>query len=173
MKLANCFSIFLFTCQIAIAAEGNAWVELFNGKDLSGWVPVNVAPNTFTVRDGIIVSTGVPTGVMRTEKQYENFELELEWKHIVPGGNAGLFVWSYPLTAPGQPFTRSIEVQILDGRNSDRATSHGDVFAIHGARMKPDRPHPLGWERSLPSEWRARPAGEWNHYRVICKDGEI
>ncbi|MGZ3432868.1 MAG: hypothetical protein ACXVA7_13850, partial [Isosphaeraceae bacterium] len=29
----------------------------FNGKDLSGWVPVNVAPETFSVRDGLIVST--------------------------------------------------------------------------------------------------------------------
>src|SRR5678815_1343825 len=93
-------------CGHCFAAE---WQSLFNGRDLSGWVPVNVAPNTFTVRDGIIVSTGKPTGVMRTEKQYENFELELEWKHIVPGGNAGLFVWSYPVTAQGQPFTRALE----------------------------------------------------------------
>ncbi len=46
---------------------------LFNGKDLSGWVPVNVAPETFTVRDAMIVSTGKPTGVLRTVSQFENF----------------------------------------------------------------------------------------------------
>src|SRR5688572_22593781 len=155
------------------AAATDAWRPLFNGKDLSGWVPVQVAPNTFTVRDGIIVSTGVPTGVMRTDRQYENFELELEWKHIVPQGNAGLFVWSYPITAVGQPFTKSIEVQILDGRNSETHTSHGDIFSIHGARMKPDRPHPRGAERCLPSEFRCKPAGEWNHYRVVCNNGVI
>src|SRR3954463_2679691 len=97
----------LFSLPVFAADDG--WLPLFNGRDLSGWVPVQVAPNTFTVRDGIIVSTGKPTGVMRTERQYENFELELEWKHIVPGGNAGLFVWSDPVTARGQPFTRSIE----------------------------------------------------------------
>ena len=57
------------------------FVPLFNGKDLAGWVPVNVAPNTFTVRDGVILSTGVPTGIMRTERQYENFVIELEWMH--------------------------------------------------------------------------------------------
>ncbi|HEX7858881.1 MAG TPA: DUF1080 domain-containing protein [Verrucomicrobiae bacterium] len=153
------------------AADG--WRALFNGKDLSGWVPVQVAPNTFTVRDGMIVSTGVPTGVMRTDRQYENFELELEWKHIVPQGNAGLFVWSYPITAVGQPFTKSIEVQILDGRNGETYTSHGDIFSIHGARMKPDRPHPKGAERCLPSEWRCKPAGEWNHYRVVCSNGVV
>ena len=68
---------------------------------------------------------------------------------------------------------RAIEVQILDGRNTDNYTSHGDVFAIHGARMTPDRPHPGGWMRSLPSERRARPAGEWNHYRITAQNGTI
>lgn len=165
--------LFIVTSLPVFAADENGWRPLFNGKDLTGWVPVQVAPNTFTVRDGIIVSTGVPTGVMRTDRQYENFELELEWKHVVPGGNAGLFVWSYPITAVGQPFTKSIEVQILDGRNSDTYTSHGDIFSIHGARMTPDRPHPRGAERCLPSEFRCKPAGEWNHYRVVCNNGVI
>ena len=90
---------------------------LFNGKDLTGWVPVNVVPETFTARDGLIVSTGKPTGVLRTDRPYENFVLELEWRHMQPGGNAGLFVWSDALPAVGVPFTRSFEVQILDGQN--------------------------------------------------------
>jgi hypothetical protein len=47
------------------------------------------------------------------------------------------------------------------------------VFPIHGARMTPDSPHPGGWMRSLPSERRARPAGEWNQYRITAKDGTI
>ncbi|HZN68557.1 MAG TPA: DUF1080 domain-containing protein [Tepidisphaeraceae bacterium] len=157
----------------ARAQQQEGFTSLFNGKDLSGWVPVNVAPNTFTVRDGMIVCNGVPTGVMRTDRQYENFVLELEYKHLVPGGNAGLFVWSEPVTAPGVPFTKSIEVQILDGSNSETHTSHGDVFSIHGATLKPDRPHPRGAMRCLPSERRAKPAGEWNHYRVTCNDGVL
>src|SRR5215831_14784730 len=88
---------------------------LFNGTDLGGWVPVNVAPETFTARDGMIVSTGKPTGVLRTDRPYENFVIELEWRHLQPGGNAGLFLWSDALPAVGVPFTRSFEVQILDG----------------------------------------------------------
>ncbi|MGI8604726.1 MAG: 3-keto-disaccharide hydrolase [Verrucomicrobiales bacterium] len=156
----------------AVLAE-DSFVPLFNSKDLSGWVNVNCAPNTFSVREGMIVSTGIPTGIMHSEKQYENFELELEWRHMKAGGNAGLFVWSDPITSPGVPFARSIEVQIIDGRSGQNATSHGDVFAIHGASFKPDRPHPGGWMRCLPSEHRAKPAGEWNHYRVVCRDGDI
>ena len=117
------------------AADDEGFVPLFNGRDLSGWVNVNCAPNTFTVRDGMILSTGVPTGVMRTDRQYENFIFELDWRHMRPKGNAGLFVWSDPLTAPGVPFSRSIEIQILDGRNTENYTSHGDIFSIHGSTM--------------------------------------
>src|SRR5215204_2300810 len=126
-------AVVVVICWIALHARGqddDGFVPMFNGTDLSGWVNVNCAPGTFTVRDGIIVSTGVPTGVLRTEKMYENFILELEYKHVKAGGNAGLFVWSDALTARGQPFTRAIEVQILDGRNTDSYTSHGDIFSI-------------------------------------------
>lgn len=167
-------SLLLWGCLLAGGAVAQEQLQpLFNGRDLAGWVNVNCAPGTFSVKDGMIVSTGVPTGVMRTEKQYENFILELEYRHVQAGGNAGLFVWSDAVTAPGVPFTRSIEVQILDGRNGEHYTSHGDVFAIHGARLKPDRPHPAGAMRCLPSERRARPAGQWNHYRVECRDGTL
>ena len=152
---------------------GTEFVSLFNGKNLDGWVNVNCAPETWTVRDGIIVCTGIPTGVLRTKRHYENYILELEWCHMKEKGNAGLFIHSDPLAAPGQPFTRSIEVQILDGRNTTNYTSHGDVFAIHGATMKPDKPHPAGWNRSLPSERRCKPAGQWNHYRIESKDGAV
>ena len=167
----------LFSFQIH-SQESNetGFRPLFNGQDLSNWVPVNVAPNTFTVRDGMIVSTGKPTGILHTDRQYENFILELEWRHLHPKGNAGLFIWSEPMTAPGTPFAKSIEVQILDpeaGHPDGIATGHGDIFAIHGAHLTPDRPHPQGWERCLPSEHRVRPAGEWNHYRVVANRGKL
>jgi hypothetical protein len=164
--------VLAFTGLGPLRAE-DGFRPLFNGKDLAGWVPVNVAPETFTARDGMIVSTGKPTGVLRTDRQYENFVMELEWRHMQPGGNAGLFVWSDALPAVGVPFTRSFEVQILDGQNGPNYTSHGDVFGIWGATMKPDRPHPAGWMRCLPSENRAKPSPEWNHYRVTCNNGTI
>ena len=164
--------VFLLVARAGLA-DDDGLVPLFNGKDLSGWVNVNCAASTFKVRDGMIVCSGIPTGVLRTERQYENFIVELEWRHMRPKGNAGFFVWSDPVTARGQPFTRSIEVQVLDGRNTEDYTSHGDVFSIHGATMKPDRPHPSGWPRCLPSERRAKPSPEWNHYRVTCNDGVL
>lgn len=151
-----------------------AWTPLFDGKTLDGWVNVQCAPSTFTVRDGMIVSSGIPTGILRTARMYENFELELEWRHMKAGGNAGLFIWSDALTARGQPFSRSIEVQVMDGvEKPGFYTSQGDIFSIHGSRMKPDRAHPNGWERCLPSSNQTRPSPEWNHYRVVADAGVL
>lgn len=162
----------------APSAGTDGFTPLFNGKDLSGWVNVNTSPETWSARNGEIFCTGSPTGVLRTEKPYRNFVLELEWMHEKPDGNSGLFIWSDPVTAKGQPFTRAVEVQIMLGgesRDGDKLlyTSQGDIFSIHGAVMTPDRPHPAGWSRCLPSENRTKGAGEWNHYRVTALDGTI
>ena len=150
-------------------------VPLFNGKDLTGWVNVNCAPSTFAAKDGEIVTTGNPTGFLRTDKQYENFVLELDWMHVEPEkmANSGLFVWGDPLPAVGTPYTRGIEVQVLANFTTDWATSHGDVFSIWGATCVPDRPHPKGYARCLPSEDRCHPPGQWNHYKVIAQDGAL
>jgi hypothetical protein len=146
---------------------------LFNGLNLAGWSVVNGAPSTWTVKDGQLVSSGKPTGVLRSDRMYENFVLELDWQHVHPEGNSGLFVWSDPLPAPGVPFTRAFEVQIMDGTETPDYTSDGDIFSIWGAHFTPDRPHPNGWERCLPNEKRVKPSPEWNHYRVTCRDGTI
>jgi len=162
--------------------ERDGFVPLFNGKNLAGWVNVNTDPGTFFVKDGEIVTTGTPYGFLRTGKRYENFELELDWMHVdkEKRANSGLFIWCDPQAAEGKPFPRGFEVQVLANlelrdmkTNAVTATSHGDIFSSYGASCKPDRPHPLGWERCLPSENRAEGGGEWNHYKVIAKDGVI
>ena len=155
---------------------------MFNGKTLDGWVNVNCHPDTFVVKGDEVVTTGTPTGFLRTDRQYENFVLEMDWMHVNTKevGNSGLFVWGDPLPAVGSPYTRGIEVQVLVNleykdkkTGAVTATSHGDLFSIWGAKCVPDRPHPIGWERCLPSENRAKGGGEWNHYKVTANDGVI
>lgn len=149
------------------------FVPLFDGADLEGWVQVNCDESTWRAVDGKIVCSGVPTGVLRTEKAYENFVLELEWRHLAPQGNAGLFVWSDPLPIRGQPFPRAIEVQVMTGLSGDWYTSDGDVFPIQGATMTPLSGARPGSSRAYPAEARVRPGGEWNHYRVTCVGGRV
>ncbi len=168
----------LILCCLVLAAgcpsqSSNGFVPLFNGKDLEGWVNVNCAPETWSVRDGLLHCSGVPYGFLRTDRMYENYVLELEYRHSTREGNSGLFVHADGLPAVGRPFPRSIEVQILSDLNTENYTSHGDVFAIHGATLFPYPPHPAGWMRSLPQERRAKPAGEWNHYRLESRDGTL
>jgi hypothetical protein len=160
-------------------ATDDGFKPLFNGKNLDGWVNVNCHPDTFFVKDNTIITTGKPTGFLRTDKQYENFVLEFDWMHVekTKMANSGLFVWGDPLPAVGTGYTRGIEVQVLINfaPKDGWATSHGDIFSIWGAKCVPDRVHPVNpkMERCLPSENRVKGGGEWNHYKVTANDGAI
>ena len=165
-----------------MAADDDGFVPLFNGRDLTGWVNANCAPETWSVKEGVIHCTGRPTGALRTPRQYENFILEVEWRHLSKGGNSGVFIWGTPIAAPAVPFLRGVEVQVLDhgyaeqyekesGKKSDWFTTHGDVFPIHGATMKPFGRH--HGDRSFPSEDRSKGTPEWNHYRIVCTNGVL
>ena len=169
-----CLSVAM--ASLVQAADDPGFVPLFNGRDLTGWVNANCAPETWSVTNGLIHCIGKPTGGLRTVRQYENFILELEWRHLTRGGNSGIFIWATPIAAPGVPFLRGIEVQVLDhgynapGKN-EWYTSHGDVFPIHGATMNPFGRH--NGMRSFPSEERSRGTPEWNQYRIVCSNGTI
>ena len=111
------------TCGAILLLCGNAQVQaddvpqfrdLFNGKDLSGWVNVNTDKQTWSVRDGLLVCSGHPIGVMRTEKQYENFILHIEWRHMESGGNSGVFAWSEGTVPKGRRLPKGLEVQMLE-----------------------------------------------------------
>jgi hypothetical protein len=160
----------------AANADDAGWVSLYNGKDLSNWVNVNCAPETWTAQGEVIHCTGHPTGALRTPRQYENFVLEIDWRHLKPAGNSGIFVWGSPIAAPGAPFLRAIEVQVLDnafnipGKNQ-WYTTHGDVFPIWGDTMKPI--HKGDGMRCFPIEERSKSSPEWNHYRIVGNDGKL
>jgi hypothetical protein len=166
----------VLTPALGAEKEDDGFVPLFNDHDLSGWVNVNCAPGTFFVKDHEIITTGKPTGYLRTARQYENFIAEFDWLHVnrTEVGNSGFFVWADPLPAVGTPYTRGIEVQVLVNLEKEGYyTSQGDLFSIWGATCKPDRPHPHGWQRCLPSERRCKGGGEWNHYKLVANNGTL
>lgn len=171
---------FLFRCALlgcvvqGALAQDEGFEPMFNGKDLSGWVVVNTAPSTWRFdENGLLICSGKPIGEIRTERMYQNFIMEVEWRHLVPRGNAGIFVWADDITARGQPFHRGIEVQVLENAygNNRSHTTHGDIFPIHGATMTPLNGR--GGGRAFPTEFRSKPSPEWNHYRIECRDGSI
>ena len=159
--------------SLQLSAQDHPFVPMFDGESLSGWVNVNTAPSTWRFEDGLLICSGKPIGEIRTERMYQNFIMEIEWRHMVPRGNAGIFVWADDITARGQPFHRGVEVQVLenDYGNNRSHTTHGDIFPIHGATMDPINGR--GGSRAFPTEFRSNPSPQWNHYRITCIDGSI
>ncbi len=158
---------------------GEGFVDLFDGKTLAGWVNVNTNPDTWSARAGEIVCSGHPIGVMRSEKQYENFVLHVEWMHMEAGGNSGVFIWSN--ARPGESrLPDGVEVQMLeldwvklntkDGKVPPLAYVHGELFGVGGVTIVPDNPR---GERSMSIENRCLGRSQWNTYDVVAVDGVV
>ena len=151
-------------------------IQLFNGKDLSGWhsdVPTKDttpdAPESFIVRDGMLVSLGRPRGHLLTDAAYRDYRLEVEYRFPGKPGNCGVLVHASRLRALEKMFPQSIEVQM----NHLHA---GDFWCIQENIEVPDmearRPRKEG-QKYGGSEGDARrilnltdnsekPPGEWN-----------
>jgi hypothetical protein len=180
MKLS---SIALVVCALLPAApqEVPQYKDLFNGKDLAGWVNVNTKPETWKVQDGMLICSGHPIGVMRSEKQYENFMLHIEWMHLEAGGNSGVFIWSDGTVPEGKQLPKGMEVQMLelewpklnpdkDGKPRHPGYVSGELFGANGLKITPDNPR---GERSMAYEMRCKGKGEWNVYDVVAVDGVV
>jgi len=165
-----------------LKATGPGWLVL----DETDFANVNGKPDTWTWKeDGTLHCTGQPTGVLRTQEQYTNFELSIEWCHRKEAGNSGVFVWTTPasiekLKGPGLP--SGIEVQVLDhgyktrtekaGGKTNWFTTNGDVFAV-GVKMTPFPPLSPDGSRSFPTKNMSKGINEWNHYFIRANQGEI
>jgi hypothetical protein len=144
------------------------------------WVNVNTDPDTWKRSKDLLICTGKPIGVMRSEKEYENFILEVEWKHMEAGGNSGVFVWSDAKPDAESRLPGGVEVQMLeldwvklnvrDGVTPPIAYVHGELFGVGGVETVPDNPRGT---RSKSVENRCKGKGEWNSYTVVCVDGVI
>jgi Domain of Unknown Function (DUF1080) len=152
------------------------------------FVNVNGNPDTWTWKDGVAHCTGKPVGVIRSQKMFTNFELVAMWRHLQAAGNSGIFVWTAEAALkdlkPGSLPPGGIEVQVLDlgyteqyerseGRKADWFTTHGDVFPVGTAKMKPFPPTSPSGERSFPRKQLSKGVGQWNHYYVRCINGEV
>jgi hypothetical protein len=157
--------------------------NFFSGKqkkDPIRWINVNTAADTWTLKNNELRSTGLPIGVMRSEKQYENFILHVEWKHTEAGGNSGVFVWSSAIPDDKSRLPDGVEVQMLDlewvklntkdGVEPPIAYVHGELFGVGGVETVADNPRGT---RSKSIENLCKGKGEWNTYDVVCVDGVI
>ncbi|MFP5392070.1 MAG: DUF1080 domain-containing protein [Gammaproteobacteria bacterium] len=146
---------------------------MFNGRDFAGWelvtVPAAPVEQSFQVRaDGVIASTGQPTGYLATTGTYSDYRLHVEWRWPGKPGNAGVL-----LHIVGGPKDRawplSLQVQTKNG-------SVGDVLPMAGASFTealtsaPGAAVPLKAHIAADSE---KVAGEWNSCDIVSRAGTI
>jgi hypothetical protein len=131
--------------------------RLFNGADLSGWTVVDGMPEAWGAENGVLFTKGGDGGWLATVREYDNFELELEFR-VGEGGNSGVF-----LRAPrqGDPAYTGLEVQVLDDASPRYATLrpwqycgsiYGVVAAAKGAVKQPN---------------------EWQHFRIVARGPRV
>jgi hypothetical protein len=99
MKYISSSLILASLCSSAFAAEG--WVDLFNGKNLEGWVQRG-GKATYTVEDGAIVGTSLSNtanSFLCTPRDYGDFILEYEFK-VDPRLNSGVQIRSQSFSSP-------------------------------------------------------------------------
>ncbi len=130
-----------------LTAEEKAagWKLLFDGRTTAGWrgYKKDRLPAGWIVKDGCIVRVG-SGGDICTAEQFDNFELQLEWR-IAAAGNSGIF---YRVSEKyGWPWESGPEMQVLDnaehadGRNPK--TSAASNYALHAPAR--DVTQPVGF----------------------------
>lgn len=177
--LAHLILISIIPACFTVSADTEPeWVSLFNGTNLNGWVDVNTSPETWMAEDGILKCSGLPIGVMRSEKQYENFIVEIEWRHLKKKGNSGVFLWSDAVPAKWRlPLGMEVQMLELDWINKGDGKPQapvgyisGELFGAGGLAATPENPR---GKRSMSKELRCKGVGEWNKYLIVAVDGTV
>ena len=150
--------------------KSGEWVNLFNGKDLSGFKQLN-GKAKYEVRNGEIVGTtvhGEPNAFLATEKLYGDFVLELDLK-MYANMNSGIQFRSQS-AKPG--------MEMSNARVPDR---------VYGYQAEVD-PSPRAWSGGIydesrrgwlypleynPAAQKAYKQNEWNHYKIECIGNNI
>jgi hypothetical protein len=143
------------------------WTNLFDGKSLGRMVVVLAdeaqgrskkffeesisKQSTFSVKDGLLVTTGTPEGYIRTTDVYDNFVFHVEVRYPARG-NSGVLIH----IQRDDVWPRAIECQLYQ--------SHmGRIFPIKGAYLD-------GGEMIHEA---SKPIGEWNTFEVYAEEGRV
>lgn len=133
------------------AEEKERSVNLFNGKNLTGWKGTGYA-----VQDGTIICTPQGKNLM-TEKVYTNYIFVFEFK-LPPGGNNGVGI-HYP--GEGDPAYVGMEVQVLDNtaekyKDLKEYQFHGGLYTLKAAK-----------------KGHLKPVGEWNQQKITVNGNKV
>jgi hypothetical protein len=140
------------------------WQLLFNGHNLDGWHSyLKDAPGTaWKVDDGAIrldEGKGRTGGDLVTDSEYENFDLQLDWK-ISKAGNSGIIFLVHESPEYPETYFTGPEMQVLDNvkASDNKKADHlaGSLYDL--IACDPSTVHP---------------AGQWNHAEIMLDHGHL
>lgn len=164
--------------QLSENEARKGWRLLWDGKTTNGWRLANY--DTFptvgwAIQDGVLKVLGtkkdtlVKSGDIITDKEFSNFELEMDFK-VNTGGNSGLKYF------------------VVEDRTKKPGTGLGPEFQILDDKVHPDAKMGVGGNRTTASlydlitaenlsegskEKRMNAPGKWNKLRLVVKDGHV
>jgi len=113
-------------------------VDLFNGKDVSGWLCQDPRrPMGWSVKDGILMNEGRGANNIYTQQKFNDFKLDVEF-NVDPQSNSGVYLRG------------RYEIQILDG--------YGRPLDVHSQGAL--------YGFIVPAVNADKPAGEWQTYEI-------
>ena len=147
--------------------ETAAWSELFNGKDLAGWIGDTAG---YEVVDGILVCKKGGKE-LATAKEYSDFALQFEFK-LEESGNNGI---GLRVPKGGHPSKDGMEIQILD---HDGKAYRGEAVMADGKKQTLSWLKPWQYHGSIYGVYPAKigylkPVGEWNSQTIIAIEDHI
>lgn len=152
MKKIIIVGLLLIMAQTSFAQKGK---KLFNGKNLKGWVIYGT--EKWYVQDGLLVSESGPDkgyGYLGTKKDFEDFEIDLEFKQEA-NGNSGVFIRS---TVDGTKVS-GWQVEVAPPGNDT-----GGIYESYGR----------GWLiKPEPEKDKALKFGEWNQMKIVVKGDNV
>lgn len=142
------------------------WETLFDGKSLAGWHTYLKAgqpiSDKWKVEDKAITLTSGGAGDIITDKEYENFELEIEWK-IAEKGNSGIMYHVHEDPKFEATYATGPEMQVLDNERHPDAKKGKNNNRTAGSL----------YDMLPPTDQAAyKPAGEWNKAKLIIQNGK-
>ncbi|MGQ9573897.1 MAG: 3-keto-disaccharide hydrolase [Thermoguttaceae bacterium] len=136
--------------EASAAGQSGGWLELFNGKDLTGWQNAAGGPPGagWVVQDGAMVRNA-PAGDIWTTQKFADFVLDLEFK---TEGNSGVFIRTGD---PRNCVQTGLEMQVLPPARMPSKNSCGSIY-----------------DAQAPSKELSK-KGEWNHVVITAIGSRI
>jgi hypothetical protein len=169
--LARLATLVFFLPALSCGAEEKEVIEpkdkitLFDGKTLDGWKIFGDQAG-WTAKDGVLATTGKPTGYIRTEKHYRNYRLSVEWRWSGEPTNSGVLLH---MQAPDKTLPKAVEAQLKHQNAGDLVLLSQSTIVVNGQQVGPGD-YPMSPKRGDSAE---KPPGQWNRYEITCDGGKV